>query len=252
MIARMVRSQLAAAMGNVGMVIPAAYGLDQYFVWHTGKHFLDAAGAQHMVESLDPLHSQVIWFATLTGVFLWLSSLAAGALENWAVYRKLPEAIAQHRIKRLIGVRGTRWLSNAFQRQVAGAGGSGSLGFFLGFASVFGKGFGLPIGVAHVTLSSGALTLASCVLADTPGVPWWHFFLTPTFGLAAAGIACIGLLNFGVSFALALGVAIRAREVSRKDQLGLGRALLGRMLRHPFEFIFPPKDGRSTTVHDPH
>ncbi len=243
MIARMTRSQLAAAIGNVFMVIPAAYALDAWVKWRTGHHFLDAAQAEHVVESMDPLHSQVIWLATLTGVYLWLSSLAAGALENWAVYRKLPEAIAQNRIKKIIGVRGARWLAGAFQRQVAGAGGSVTLGFLLGFSTVFGKGFGLPIGAAHVTLSSGALTFAGCALGLDQ-------VLTSHFGWAAIGIVCIGLLNFGVSFALALGVAVRAREVSRQDQIGLGKALLLRMLRRPFEFVFPPRDERESTVHD--
>jgi site-specific recombinase len=234
MIARMTRSQLAAAMGNVGLVIPAAYGLDAWTVYRTGHHFLDEATANYVVHSMDPLHSKVIWFATLTGIFLWLSSLGAGALENWAVYRRLPDAIAQHRIKRIIGTRATEWLSRQFSKHIAGAGGSVSLGFLLGLAPVFGKGFGLPIGVAHVTLSSGALTLAGCALG-------LEHVMTPHYGLAMAGIACIGLLNFGVSFALALGVAIRAREVSREDQLGVGKALVRRFFRRPMEFIFPPK-----------
>ena len=56
------------------------------------------------------------------------------------------------------------------------------------------------------------------------------------------GIAVIGLMNFGVSFALALLVALRAREVSNQQRLGLAVAVLRRFLRHPFRFVFPPRD----------
>ena len=51
-------------------------------------------------------HIVIGGFAAFTGVLLWLSSIGAGWLENWAVYRRLPEAIAEHRIKRIIGVPG--------------------------------------------------------------------------------------------------------------------------------------------------
>jgi site-specific recombinase len=50
-----------------------------------------------------------------------------------------------------------------------------------------------------------------------------------------AGIAVIGLLNFGVSFILAL----RAREVERRDQLRLLRAVLARFAAKPAEFLAP-------------
>jgi site-specific recombinase len=54
-----------------------------------------------------------------------------------------------------------------------------------------------------------------------------------------AGIAVIGLLNFGVSFILALLVALRAREVERRDQLRLLRAVLARFAARPAEFLVP-------------
>jgi site-specific recombinase len=60
---------------------------------------------------------------------------------------------------------------------------------------------------------------------------------------AALGIALIGLLNFGVSFVLALLVALRAREVNRSDRLRLLRAIVTRFATRPYEFFLPPQSG---------
>ena len=56
------------------------------------------------------------------------------------------------------------------------------------------------------------------------------------------GIALIGLLNFGVSFVLALVIALRARDVPRGEARALPLAVLRRFLRRPLEFFFPPRE----------
>ena len=58
----------------------------------------------------------------------------------------------------------------------------------------------------------------------------------------AVGIAVIGLCNFGVSFALALIVALRARDVPRGEAKTLPGAVLRRFARRPLEFFYPPRD----------
>jgi site-specific recombinase len=80
-----------------------------------------------------------------------------------------------------------------------------------------------------VTLSTGGLTLALCAGG----------FSAHGVGAAACGIVVIGLLNFGVSFVLALGVAVRARGVEHAGLRLLG-AVFGRLVRSPGEFFFPP------------
>src|SRR5204862_7267331 len=83
-IARITRSQLAAAIGNVGLVIPAALALDTVYRNRTGHHFLDRESAEHVVETLLITRPSTLFFAAMTGVLLWLSSIAAGWIENWA------------------------------------------------------------------------------------------------------------------------------------------------------------------------
>jgi site-specific recombinase len=195
------------------------------------------------LHSLHPFESGTIFYAALTGVLLWLSSVAAGWLENWAVYRRLPEAIAEHRYGRILGRRITGWASRAFLRNISGFGGNASLGVLLAMTPIMGKFFGLPLDVRHVTLSTGALTLAVCSLGVAGAG-------SRAIAAAALGIAIIGALNFGVSFALALAVALRARG-DRSDRKRLVRSVLATFVRSPLQFFFPPKVESSTPVHGP-
>jgi site-specific recombinase len=233
-VARICRSQLAAAAGNVGAVTVGAVALDRIWRWRFGHPVITVEKASTVFASLHPLHSGTVLFAAATGVILWLSSLAAGSVENFAVYHRLPQAIAEHRAGRLVGSRLTRWAGERFARNVSGVGGSVALGFMLGMFPVVAKFVGLPLDVRHVTLSTGTLALAVCAL----GQPALH-----GHGLlaAAGGIGIIFALNLGVSFTLALAVALRARAVPARDSLRLAGALLRRFLRRPGEFLLPPR-----------
>jgi len=237
-IARICRSQLAATIGNLGLVIPAALVFDAVYRARTGHPFFDAGAAEHTLESLHPIHSGTVFFAALTGCILWLSSLGAGWLENWITYRRLPEAIERHRYGRILG-RGTlAWLARQIRHGTAGVGGNVSIGVLLGMVPVFGKFLGLPLEVRHVTLSTGSLALA---FSSLRGEALHHGLLG-----AAAGIAVIGTLNFGVSFVLALLVALRARAVEHGGKR-LFVAVLRRFAASPGEFFFPPSHERAAS-----
>ncbi len=243
-IARITRSQLAAAIGNIFVVIPTAFVFDAIYRSKTGHSFLDEDTAAYVVASLHPTQSGTVFYAALTGVLLWVSSVGAGSLENWAVYRRLPEAIAEHRIKRFVGRRTTAYFSRVFSRNISGIGGNTTLGLLLGMTPVAGKFFGLPLDVRHVTLSTGALTLAVCTLGTDA-------LFSPEFHAAALGIAVIGALNFGVSFVLALLVALRAREVDRRDRFRMWVSVAITFVRSPLQFLLPPSAPDETPVHGP-
>ncbi|MGE5182612.1 MAG: gliding motility protein [Acidobacteriota bacterium] len=236
-IARIARSQFAAACGNVLAVIPVAIALDVFWVTAAGHHFLDARSAAAAIASLDPLHSGTIVFAAVTGVLLWMSSLGAGWLENWVTYRRLPDAIRHHRIGRTVGRDKLGRIADFVVDHTAGIGGNVSLGLLLGLVPVFATFFGLPFEIRHITLETGTLAFAGCTLG-----------LHAVTVTACIGIVCIGLLNFGVSFALALAVAFRAREVTGRERVGLAVAVGRAFLRRPLAFFYPPRPGRALTA----
>lgn len=238
LIAKISRSQFAAAIGNVVTVIPVVIGIDLAWTAITGDHFVDTKTATATMASFDPLHSGTIFYATLTGGLLWLSSLCAGWLENWVTYRRLPDALRDHRAGRLVGRQTMRRLGDFVANHSAGIGGNVSLGILLGMTPIIGVVFGVPLDVRHVTLSTGSMTFAGCALG-----------LDAVTASACVGIALIGLLNFGVSFALALAVALQARDVTGRERLGLAVAVARRFVRHPLEFFLPVNTATQPPAH---
>jgi site-specific recombinase len=110
-----------------------------------------------------------------------------------------------------------------------------ALGFLLGFMPLVFAFMGLPVEVRHVTLSAASLALcAAAGFRGGAGLPWGEL----AWGLA--GILGIGLLNFSVSFLLALRTAIDARAVDRKGREGLRRLLWASFRANPWLFVGPP------------
>lgn len=239
-IACITRSQFAAALGNIGTVIPTAVAFHFAWIVLRGHSFYDPAKARHVVESFHPFTSLALPHAALTGLLLWMASVCAGWIANWFVYRKISVSVAGSPMWHMMfGRKNCERIARGIGRHAGDVGGNVSLGILLAATPVCGAFFGLPLGVAHVTLSAGSLALAGAELG-------WKVLLEPAFLAAGACIVGIGLLNFGVSFALALLVALRARDV---DQSGLGRlfrAVARELRRRPLDFFLPPKDGTAS------
>jgi site-specific recombinase len=232
---RIVRTQLAAALGNVLAVAGGA--LFFCVIWRLlfGSPFLSAETSEYAVKSLNPLRSGTIFFAALTGVILWLSSLAGGWIENWAVYHQLPRAIAEHRLGAALKPETLLRFSDSFSKNIAGWGGFVVPGFMLGMAPTFGQFFGVPLDVRHVTLSTGTMALG--IASRGPGVLGSGALL-----MAGLGIAVTFVLNLSVSFYLALRLALRAQDVSPSDHLNILRNLWCEFRTRPRDFFFPPRN----------
>ncbi|HEY4979928.1 MAG TPA: hypothetical protein VII25_12230, partial [Candidatus Acidoferrum sp.] len=239
-VARIFRTQLAAALGNIFAVGVGAIGLG--FLWHLlfGAPLLEHETAEYTLTSLNPLASGTIFYAALTGVILWLSSLVGGWIENWTVYHRLPEAIAEHRLGAFVKPDRLQRVSQYFSKNISGWGGSIALGYMLGMLPPLGRFFGLPLDVRHVTLSTGTVALGAVSLSrDTipDGALLW----------AAAGIAVTFVMNLSVSFYLALRLALRAHGVNLGGNITMVRTIFRAFLRSPGEFFFPPADDPAET-----
>lgn len=234
-VTNLVRSQVAAIVGNLLLVVPVALALQALILLAGFGHLPDPGHAQEYVESLS-LWSAAPFYAAFTGVLLWLSAVIAGWFENWATFRRLPEAIAQApRIKAWLGPERAARAARLIEDNVAALGGNVSLGFLLGITPVVAAFFGLPLDVRHVTLSTGQLALAS-----------WSYgtgiFSLPAFWWAVVGIGVIGFLNLTVSFGLALGVAIRSTGRGAVSRRRLRRAVFARVRAAPLDFLVPPRN----------
>ncbi|HEY8964799.1 MAG TPA: hypothetical protein VIM58_00030, partial [Candidatus Methylacidiphilales bacterium] len=244
-IARLVRTQIAAAFGNILVVTLGAVAFSSLWQLAFGRPYLDAETADHVFRTLSPVNSGTIFYAALTGVLLWLASLVGGWVANFAAYHRLPQAIREHRLRNRLGRdRLARW-GDGFAANIGGWGTNVSLGFLLGMVPVVGSFLGLPLEVRHVTLSTGQLALACASLKH-------HWFHQGWFLLAFSGIASMFVLNLGVSFLLSLLTAARAYGLRPREIAELLGEAGRRFLKHPASFLLPPPKGSDPVAPSAH
>ena len=200
----------------------------------TGKFFVPPDKALYTMKSFSIL-GMTPFYAAFTGILLWLSSLVAGWMDNWFAYRRLSSALSHNRRMVLIlGETRARGFGMFLKRNISGIAGNISLAFFLGMTPVIAQFMSLPIDVRHVTLSSASLAAAAVSLPS-------NVFTTWDFWLAIVGIASMGVLNISVSFAMAMIVAIRARNVHAPERGLIYFAVWKRLKAQPLSFLLPPK-----------
>ncbi len=230
--ARITRTQLAAAISNIIAVCSGAVVFEH--LWRTmfSQSYLQPESAKHVYDTLHPLASGTIFYAAGTGVLLWLAALIGGWCENFAVYHRITAAIGQHPLGIRVGERNMERVANWIELHLADWSTSIALGFLLGFVPVVSRFFGIPMDVRHVTLSTGTLALAAARYGFSAlGYDWFYY--------AVAGIGVTFVLNLGVSFFIAAFVALRAYDVSAREQFELLRFLIKQILRSPLKFIVP-------------
>jgi len=240
--ARITRTQLAAAIGNVIAVCIGSVALERLWRVMFAQHYLPDESARHVYEALHPFASGTIIYAAGTGVILWLAALIGGWCENFAVFHRLTEAVSQHPFGRRIGQNKMASAAAWIELNLAGWSTSIALGYLLGFVPVIARFFGIPFDVRHVTLSTGTLALAASRFGTSSfGHDWFYY--------AVAGIGVTFVLNLGVSFAISAFVALRAYDVRGREQLLLVRYLLRQMVRSPLRFLVPiERDSASMPV----
>ncbi|MBK7615295.1 MAG: hypothetical protein KA375_10315 [Vitreoscilla sp.] len=228
----LVRSQIAGIFGNLAVVVPVVLALQGLAWWMWGKPLVNAHDAQHVLDSLTLLGPTAL-FAAFTGVLLFASSLIAGWAENWFVYHRLESALTHHLgLMQRVGVaRAAHW-AHWWRHNISGVAANVSLGLMLGLLPPVLAFMGLPLEARHVTLSTGQLAAAVGTLG-------WGVLLTSAFWWCVAGIAVTGALNLGVSFWLALKLALRSRGIASTDQRSLRLAVWRRFKAQPLASLVP-------------
>ncbi len=234
-VAHLVRSQIAGIAGNIAAVIPVVLLVQWAAWWLAGAPLVSEKNAQYVLHSLTLLGPTAL-FAAFTGVLLFASSLIAGWVENWFVYHRLDSALAHHPgiVARLGASRAQRW-SLWWRGNISGVAANVSLGLLLGVVPALLAFLGMPLDVRHVTLGTGQLAAAVSSLG-------WATLATPDFWWCVAGLVATGALNLGVSFWLALKVALRSRGINLADRKRLYAAVRQRLWQSPRSFLLPDKD----------
>lgn len=233
-IARTSRSQLASFAGNLIIVFPMSYSIAAFYHFVTGSPILNREQAVHMLMEQHPYFSLSLLYACFTGVFLFLSGVIAGYVENGINYGRVGLRLKHHPLfKNTLSPKRLEAVTGYVVHNAGPLMGNIALGFFLGMAGFLGHIFGLPFDIRHITIASGNSAIAFYTTGTSVGVP----FLMTVLG----GVLLIGLFNFLVSFALAFFVAIKSRGVRLKDYPELITVVGKFFIKYPIDFIYPPK-----------
>ncbi len=234
LIARTIRSQIVAILGNIGIAIPLA-GLIAYAVFSlSGEHLVSLEKAGSLLEEQSLIRSGAVFYAAIAGVCLFLAGLINGYFDNYSAYNRVPERILQLEWpRRLFGEFRMRRAAAYIGDNLGALTGNLVFGFLLGGTTIFGILFGLPIDIRHVAFSSAFVGIAFVGFGFAPDC--W------TLLWAVLGVLAIGFVNLAVSFALALNVALRARQVSGTPWRMIVGAISRHLLQHPRDFFLPPK-----------
>jgi site-specific recombinase len=232
-VARVSRSQIASFAGNLLIVFPGTFLLAWLYDMITNTKILEGEQAMAMLESQHPWHSLSLLYACFTGVFLFLSGIIAGYVQNKILYGRIGDRMKNHPVWRLGISKEKRNRRVRFIENNAGAIiGNISLGFMLGMSSIVSKILGFPFDIRHITISAGNVSIALYGLGIR-NLPLGYLVII------FLGVLAIGFLNFLISFSLAFIVAVRSRGVKLNaypEFLGI----LGRyFLKKPLDFIRP-------------
>ncbi|MGJ7554328.1 site-specific recombinase [Variovorax sp. RB3P1] len=231
-VANLVRSQVAAVLGNVLVVVPAMLGLALLVQLALGRPLLDAAHAAATLDSLS-LAGPTALYAAITGILLFSASIIAGWTENAFVLHRLDSAMRYNpRIGAFLGAARARRWADFMRTHISGFASNISLGLMLGLLPAFAGFFGLGLDVRHVTLSAGQIAAA----AASTGLAVLH---QPALWWAVAAVPVIGALNVSVSFYFAFRLALRAHSVSLADRARIRRAIWARWRSRPVSFFLP-------------
>lgn len=229
-----IRSQVAAVLGNVIGVLP--FTILVAWLWQLvfARPLLGSEKALQVIQDFSILGPTPI-YAAFTGVLLWSSSIFAGWVDNWFALHQLGSALSHNRrLSFIIGDVRARQFAVFMKKNISGIAANVSLGFLLGLTPSIMQFFGIPLDVRHVTLSSGSITAAAMSLDP-------HNFPVKEFWLGVLGIASMGFLNITVAFALALFVAIRARKIQAPERSLIYKAVRQRIRQNPLSLFWPRK-----------
>lgn len=200
LVRKVFRTQFISIMGNFLMALTfASFGL--YLLQVTDAFDLTKiVKADYLIKGVLP-SGQLIFFAAIAGLFLALSGLISGYVDNKVVVSKIKHRV----INSPLFLRSER-LASFIHKKAGSLLGNISLGFLLG--SIFLLSYLLPfqVDIRHIAFSSAYVGFS--ILS--------YDFGSTTILLALLGALMIGVVNFLVSFSITLFLTLKSRGASLK------------------------------------
>ncbi len=233
LVINVLRSQFAAICGNILVAFPVALVIGAGLSALSGGPLVTQEKAAHLLHDLSPFSSPALLHAAIAGVWLFLAWLISGYFDNAAAYHRIPERVARAGwLNRLLGKHRTSRVAAYLDDNLGGLAGNFFFGFMLGCTALAGVLLGANIDIRHIAFASA--NLAYGMAGSGFGIP------VSLFISCAVGVVLIGLVNLGVSFALALWVAMRAHGVRFIHSGPLAAAIIRQIAAKPLSLVWPP------------
>lgn len=232
-VSKVSRSQIASFVGNLIIVFPGTFLLAWLYDICFGGPLVSGENAIKLLEAQHPWHSFSLLYACNTGVFLFLSGIIAGYVQNKVNYGRVGRRLVEHPLLRQYTSRERlQRIANYLDVHAGSLAGNISLGFFLGFASTAGDLFGIGFDIRHITIAAANTSIGLY------GVGWNNVSFS-YMAVVVCGVLGIGFLNFLVSFSLAFIVAVRSRGIKLRDYPEFLGILWKFFRSHPLDFFRP-------------
>ena len=234
LIIRITRSQFIFFMGNLLGAFTVGYFITWMMINVVGINPGTPEKYKRLIDELHLWESPSLFFAMLAGMFLFHSSLITGFYENMIIYDRIPDRIRSSRwLKKLFSEGQLISISSYIGRNTGKLFGNISLGLFFGFTPVIGSFFGLYLDTRHIAFTTANFGIS--LSATGSGIAINSIIHT------VISISIIGFLNFIVSFGLALGLAIRSRNLKLKETDQLLKIIFIHLVKRPKDYFYPPK-----------
>lgn len=226
LVRKVFRSQFISIVGNFTMAILFAIFISLLAQYFDIIAFNKSIEPEYLMKSVMP-NWKLVFYSTIAGIFLALSGLASGYLDNKVVASNIGYRIRKSRL----------FLnSNSFASYIEKKSGSLFGNIFLGFllGSVFLLSYILPfnVDIRHIAFSSAYIGFAVTEAS----------FSIKIIGLALAGALLIGMVNFIVSFSITLYLALKSRSVNFNLIPKILWNVLKDILRNPLSYLIAMDD----------
>ena len=229
------RSQFIAFVGNVFIAFPVALLLIWLMQGIAGFHILDETKSEHLMTDLNPIASWAILHAAIAGVFLFLAGIISGSISNKIKHKKIYNRIKEHPVLKIsLGKEGAQRFASWIEAKWAGVASNFWFGVFMGSTASIGIFIGLNLDIRHITFAAGNLALG--LFGGDFEVGWYPILM------GIIGIGIIGFVNFIVSFALSLWLALRSRDIPISELRYLFHSVWLYFRHKPLSFFFPVSD----------
>lgn len=222
LVRKVFRSQFISVMGNFLMAFIFACLIMYVFQLAGWSNLTSIVKPDYLIKNVLP-STQLVFFAAIAGCFLALSGLISGYFDNKVVVSKIAYRIKNHSF-----FSKNKSIAYFLEKNTGSLLGNVALGFFLG--SVFLLTYLLPfkVDIRHIAFSTANVGYAVMNQQLSAKI----------IALALIGALLIGFINFLISFAITLFLALKSRGANFKLIPNIIFTIVKDFIRHPMYYFF--------------